>query len=125
MHVPSNKPPAFIVIHFELRVDPAGRPSQDRQILGRHARIDTAFVAARLAAVQCLFHLRRAQPSKVSAPGLAGLAGLSGEANKSGEVSGGDRWKLEDTEWGYDVRQDGLVVHRFWVHDVAPNDLGW
>jgi hypothetical protein len=29
-----------------------------------------------------------------------------------------------DTEWGYDVRQDWLVVTRFWVHDRSPASLG-
>jgi hypothetical protein len=31
--------------------------------------------------------------------------------------------ELLDTEWGYDVRQDYLVVSRFWVHDRTPNAL--
>jgi hypothetical protein len=31
--------------------------------------------------------------------------------------------ELLDTEWGYDVRQDFLVVSRYWVHDRAPATL--
>lgn len=28
---------------------------------------------------------------------------------------------LLDTEWGYDVLQDGLVVARFWVYDAEAD----
>ena len=31
--------------------------------------------------------------------------------------------ELLDTEWGYDLRQDFLVVSRYWVHDRAPMAL--
>ena len=27
--------------------------------------------------------------------------------------------ELIDTEWGYDIRCDWLVVMRYWVHDCA------
>jgi len=31
--------------------------------------------------------------------------------------------RLTDTEWGYDLKHDHLVVARFWVHDGRPAEL--
>jgi hypothetical protein len=28
--------------------------------------------------------------------------------------------ELHDTEWGYDLRREFLVVSRYWVHDRQP-----
>ena len=31
--------------------------------------------------------------------------------------------RLKDTEWGYELKRDHLVVTRFWVHDGHPAEI--
>jgi len=31
--------------------------------------------------------------------------------------------EIKDTEWGYDLKHDHLVVARFWVHDGQPAQI--
>lgn len=33
------------------------------------------------------------------------------------------RIEVRDTEWGYDLKHDHLVVARFWVHDGHPAEI--
>lgn len=119
MSAPHFDSTAYCVLHFQLWVDEAGRPTQKRQVVGRHGRIDTAFVAARVAAVQCVHRLRRAKSAAVAPTRETG----GGEGGKPSAEATPVRWVLHDTEWGYEVRRDGLVVHRFWVHDPAAHEL--
>ncbi len=85
--------PAFRVLQFTLQRDAAGNPAQDRRDLGRFDEIVDAFNSARLAALQTYTRMLRTPDGK------AGIL------------------RFIDTEWGYDIRREGLVVERFWVHD--------
>jgi len=31
--------------------------------------------------------------------------------------------EIKDTEWGYDLKHDHLVVTRYWVHDGKPAEI--
>ncbi len=84
---------AYRVMQFTLKRDAVGNPSQDRRDLGLFDEIVEAFNAARLAALQAYTRMLRTPDGK------AGIL------------------RFVDTEWGYDIRREGLVVERFWVHD--------
>lgn len=32
--------------------------------------------------------------------------------------------EINDTEWGYDLRRNGQIVDRFWVHDSHSKQVG-
>ncbi|WP_221032038.1 hypothetical protein [Actomonas aquatica] len=85
----------FRVLQFTLQRNAAGHPTQSRHDLGHFEEIVEAFNAARLAALQS--YTRRLR----TPDGKAGIL------------------RFIDTEWGYDIRREGLVVERFWVHDRA------
>lgn len=90
---------AFAVLNFTLARENDGRPTQRTASCGTFLEVERAFAVAREEAVRELVR-RRAQPQQPATV-----------------------IELLDTEWGYDVRQDFLVVSRFWVHDRAPNAL--
>ena len=87
----------FSVLRFSLKTGTAGRPTQNVEACGVFASVEAAFSTARL---QALHAWQQAWE----------------ERNRA---AGGHRAKIElvDTEWGYDLRVDFLVVARFWVHD--------
>lgn len=92
----------FSVFRFGLEKDPAGKLTQRVTNCGRFSTVESAFATARAAALQ-EWEEARALPD------------------------GGVRVKeirLNDTEWGYDLERDHLVVTRFWVHDGTPAELG-
>lgn len=91
----------FSVLRFTLKSDAAGQPTQKVEDHGVFASVESAFMAARLQALQAwraLSDQRRATPGPPS------------------------KIELVDTEWGYDLRVDFLVVMRFWVHDRTRLD---
>lgn len=97
-----NTPEAgmFAVLNFSLARENDGRPTQRTASCGTFIEVEHAFAVARQEAERELA-CRRAQ-----SPQPATII------------------ELLDTEWGYDLRQDFLVVSRYWVHDRAPADLG-
>ena len=88
-----KKAASFRVIQFTLQLDDAGKASQNRRDIGDYEGIIEAFNAARLAALQAYTRMLRSPEGKAGA------------------------LRFIDTEWGYDIRRQGLVVERFWVHD--------
>jgi hypothetical protein len=89
----------FAVLNFALDEGDDGRPIQRTASCGTFVEVERAFAVARERAEEELGQLReRAR----SAPAVI---------------------ELLDTEWGYDVRQNYLVVSRYWVHDRAPSAL--
>jgi hypothetical protein len=101
MDMNSAAPEEFSVLRFDLKTDAAGKPSQDVKDCGLFTSIESAFMAARLQALQswrALSDQRRATPGPPT------------------------KISLIDTEWGYDLRVDFLVVARFWVHDRTRLD---
>lgn len=90
---------AFAVLNFSLTREVNGTPTQRTASCGTFIEVERAFAVAREEAEREL-ERRRAQP-KLSDAVI----------------------ELLDTEWGYDLRQDFLVVSRYWVHDRAPMAL--
>lgn len=96
-----NSPEAgmFAVLNFSLTREDDGRPTQRTATCGTFLQVEKAFQVAREEAERELTRRRAAaeQPATII--------------------------ELLDTEWGYDVRQNFLVVSRYWVHDRAPSEL--
>jgi hypothetical protein len=92
----------FSVYRFGLAKDPAGKLTQRVQSCGKFANVETAFATARAAALQ-EWEEALAMPD--------------------GDVRVKDI-RINDTEWGYDLKRDHLTVARFWVHDGQPKELG-
>ena len=99
-----NQPDAtsFAVMQFSLEIGTDGRPTQKTTARGDYSTVEQAFSVAR-----SLAELERGHRERT--------ASIAGAVRKI---------ELIDTEWGYDVRQDWLVVTRFWVHDRSPASLG-
>jgi len=91
----------FSVFRFGLEKDPAGRVTQRVKNCGRFPSIELAFDTARAAALK---------------EWEEALALPDGEVRVK-EI------RLNDTEWGYDLKHDHLTVARFWVHDGQPSQL--
>jgi len=91
----------FSVLRFSLKTDAAGKPTQKVENCGLFESVESAFLAARVQALQAwraISDQRRATPGPPS------------------------KIELIDTEWGYDLRVDFLVVTRLWVHDRTRLD---
>ena len=81
---------------------PDGRPTQKTTARGDHVSVEQAFSVAR-----SLAELER------------------GRRERSASMAGVVRaLELADTEWGHDLRLDGLGATRFWRHDRAPASRG-
>lgn len=101
MKTPENAP--FAVLNFSLAREVDGRPTQRTATCGTFLEVERAFAVAKQEAEREL-NLRRAKAKEIS--------------NQPATVI-----ELLDTEWGYDLRQDFLVVSRYWVHDKSPADI--
>lgn len=92
---------SFSVLRFTLVEKACGTASQAREILGYFNDAELAFEMAKNAAWKALcVHAR---------------SPLSPTDGESLELM------VEDTEWGYDLRCNGRVVDRFWIHDRNAN----
>lgn len=89
----------FAVLNFSLIHEEDGRPTQRAESCGIFVGVQRAFEVAREQAER-------------------EYARLLAEPGSEESVI-----ELLDTEWGYDLRQDYLVVSRYWVHDRAPSSL--
>lgn len=89
----------FAVLHFSLVPSEEGKPMQKTQACGIYRTIEEAFVAARLLAVREWQRLR--------------------SLTSAGSTGSSINWQVIDTEFGYDLKKDTLVVSRFWIHSRA------
>ena len=87
------------MLNFSLTREENGTPTQRPASCGTFLEVERAFAVAREEAERELMR-RRALPKSPATV-----------------------IELMDTEWGYDLRQDFLVVSRYWVHDRAPMAL--
>ena len=88
---------SFSVLRFTLVEKACGTAIQAREILGYFNDVELAFEMAKNAAWKALcVHARTP---------------LSAKEGESLELI------VEDTEWGYDLRCNGRVVDRLWIHD--------
>ena len=75
---------------------------QKTQACGVYRSIEEAFISARLLAVREWQRLRS----------------LASAGTKAAAVN----WQVIDTEYGYDLKRDTLVVSRFWIHARAVSE---
>ena len=94
--------PAFSVLRFALQHSPDGKLTQQVKSCGDFSDVEQAFETARAEA------LREWQQA------------VSDSTQQGGRVR---EIRIKDTEWGYELKRDHLVVTRFWVHDGAPAAL--
>ena len=92
----------FSVLRFGLQQEPDGRYIQEVHRCGDFQSVESAFATARMEAV------REWQECRVTGP--------------EEEVSE-RQVEIRDTEWGYELLREHLVVARYWVHDGHPADL--
>lgn len=90
-------PEEYAVLHFSLVPTEEGKPTQKTESCGVYRSIEDAFISARLLAVREWQRLRS-------------LASAGADYNSS------VNWQVIDTEFGYDLKRDTLVVSRFWIH---------
>jgi hypothetical protein len=101
MDMKNSSAEEFSVLRFTLKKDAAGQPTQQVEDHGIFASVESAFMAARLQALQAW---RAISDQRRTTPGPPA------------------KIELIDTEWGYDLRVDYLVVTRFWIHDRTRLD---
>jgi len=89
-------PEEYAVLHFTLVSTEEGKPIQKTEACGVYRTIEEAFISARLLAVRDWQRLRS-------------LASTGSNATTAS-------WQVIDTEFGYDLKRDSLVVSRFWIH---------
>ena len=80
---------------------PCGTASQTRQILGYFHDAEAAFDLAKTEAWNALCTYSRDLEY--------------GSPFEALEL------EVDDTEWGYDLRRNGRMVDRFWIHDLHAN----
>jgi hypothetical protein len=95
-------PEEYAVLHFSLVATEEGKPMQKTQACGVYRSIEEAFISARLLAVREWQRLRS----------------LASAGSKASSVN----WQVIDTEYGYDLKRDSLVVSRFWIHARAVSE---
>jgi hypothetical protein len=89
----------YAVFQFTLVPSASGKPMQRTESCGVYRSIEDAFTSARLLAIREWQRLRA----------MAAIAPGSDEKAAS-------NWQVIDTEFGYDLKRDHLVVSRFWIH---------
>jgi hypothetical protein len=92
----------FSVLRFGLQRAQDGTCSQNVQQCGEFQSVETAFSTARHEAIREWQEACKTQAEK--APTIRKI-------------------EIKDTEWGYDLKHDHLVVARFWVHDGQPAEI--
>jgi hypothetical protein len=99
MNADPFSPENYAVLHFTLVPSEEGKPMQKTHPCGVYRSIEEAFTSARLLAV------REWQRLRAMAATAAGA-----------EEKAASHWHVIDTEFGYDLKRDHLVVSRFWIH---------
>jgi hypothetical protein len=92
----------FFVLRFGQVYGADGHCTQNIQQCGLFDSLEAAFDAARMEVLREWHETHNAQ-----------------------DFSAPQQLKLEicDTEWGYDLKQNGLIVARFLVHDASPAEI--
>ena len=91
--------PDFAVLRFSLCETDEGKLTQHVSRCGEFVSIETAFDRAKAEALR-EWH-----------------EALNGATDETGRVR---EIRLNDTEWGYELKRDHLTVARYWVHDGRP-----
>lgn len=89
----------YTVMHFTLIPSEEGKPMQKSQVCGVYRSVEESFLTARLLAVREWQRLRALTTTN------------SGTENQTPST-----WQVIDTEFGYDLKRDHLVVARFWIY---------
>jgi hypothetical protein len=92
----------YSVLRFALQHSADGKLTQQVKSCGDFSDVEQAFDTARAEA------LREWQQA------------VSDSTLKGGHVR---EIRIKDTEWGYELKRDHLVVTRYWVHDGSPAAL--
>ena len=92
----------FSVLRFGLQRAADGTCTQNVQQCGAFHSVESAFSTARQEAVREWQEACKMQA--VTTPKIRKI-------------------EIKDTEFGYDLKHDHLVVARFWVHDCSPAEL--
>jgi hypothetical protein len=95
--------PGYSVLRFALHKNSEGQLTQRVSHCGKFQTVEQAFDTARAAAI-------REWQEAVNEP--------DGESGRVREI------RIKDTEWGYELKRDHLVITRYWVHDGEPAVLG-
>jgi hypothetical protein len=91
----------YSVFRFGLQRSNEGKLTQQVQNCGKYPTVEGAFATAREAA------LREWQEALAMPDGDVRVKNI----------------RINDTEWGYDLKRDHLTIARFWVHDGRPSEL--
>ncbi|MFI5335202.1 MAG: hypothetical protein ACHQ5A_00320 [Opitutales bacterium] len=92
----------FSVLRFELQREPDGRYTQEVHRCGDFQSVESAFATARMEAIR--EWQEACENDRAEAPAVR-------------------RISIRDTEWGYELCRDHLVLARYWVHDGQPAHL--
>ncbi len=90
----------YTVMHFTLIPSEEGKPMQKSQVCGVYKSVEEAFLTARLLAVREWQRLRS----------------LATTTSTGAAPAAPSTWQVIDTEFGYDLKRDHLVVARFWIY---------
>ena|SRR5450432_3296650 len=94
--------PGFSVLRFALQEAEDGKLTQQVSRCGEFTNVESAFETAKTEAL-------REWQAALNSP------------DERGHIR---EIRLKDTEWGYELKRDHLVVTRFWVHDGQPAQIG-
>jgi hypothetical protein len=92
----------FSVLRFGLQRLEDGSCTQNVQQCGEFESVERAFSTARQEAIR--EWQEACETQAVKTPKIRKI-------------------EIKDTEWGYDLKHDHLVVTRFWVHDGRPAEI--
>jgi len=92
----------FSVLRFGLQRTEDGACTQNVQRCGEFESVERAFLLARQEAIREWQEACRTQAQTM--PKIRKI-------------------EIKDTEFGYDLKHDHLVVARFWVHDGQPAEI--
>lgn len=92
----------YSVMRFSLQRRADGTLTQDVQRCGDFQSVETAMNTARMEALREWYEV------------------CEQEATTTPVVK---KIQIRDTEWGYELKREHLVVTRYWVHDASPADI--
>ena len=92
----------YSVMRFSLQRTPDGALTQQVQRCGEFQSVERAFDTARMEAIREWYEACE---------------------NEAAETPTARQIHIKDTEWGYELKREHLVVTRYWVHDGSPAEL--
>lgn len=93
--------PGYSVLRFSLQAIDGGKYTQHVSRCGEFVSIETAF-------------------DKAKAEAIREWQAALDQGQETGKVR---EIRLNDTEWGYELKRDHLTVARYWVHDGQPSEI--